>query len=45
MGVAIPEPVAIRPAALLYAKGAVPAEKSFTIQVENHGHTTATEAT
>jgi hypothetical protein len=41
----IPEPVAIRPAALFWTQGAVPEEKSFTIKVDGPAHATVTEAT
>ncbi len=41
----IPEPVAIRPAALFWTQGAVPEEKSFTIKVDDPAHATVTEAT
>ncbi|MSU51350.1 MAG: hypothetical protein EXS37_20060 [Opitutus sp.] len=41
----IPEPVAIRPTALFWAKGAVLVEKSFTIQMEEPTHATVIEAT
>ena len=43
--VEIPEPVAIRPTALFWTKGAVPEEKSFTIKVDDPTHATVTEAT
>jgi hypothetical protein len=41
----IPEPVAIRPTALFWTKGAVPEEKSCTIKADGPAHSTATEAT
>ncbi len=41
----IPEPVAIRPTALFWTKGAVPEEKSCTIKADGPAHATATEAT
>ena len=41
----IPEPVAIRPTALFWTKGAVPEEKSCTIKAGGPAHATVTEAT